>query len=94
MEWIFFNISNLTLQRLVFANCGGEVKFPENIMKHTNRSDVYIGPHQRAFILFSHCRNAQVECVSISGPNQGICMLFKNALGENSCLMTLILLIK
>ena len=78
----FYNTTNLTLCGLVFLHCGGEITLPFNVQQFTNNSNVFIGPHQRAVLLFSNCINTTVHNVSIQGPYHGFGMLFNNALGQ------------
>ena len=79
----FYNTTNLTLCGLVFLHCGGEITLPFNVQQFTNKSNVFIGPHQRAVLLFSNCLNTTVHNVSIQGPYHGFGMLFINALGQS-----------
>ena len=79
----FYNTTNLTLCGLVFLHCGGEITLPFNVQQFTNNSNVFIGPHQRAVLLFSNCLNTTVHNVSIQGPYHGFGMLFINALGQS-----------
>ena len=78
----FYNTTNLTLCGLLFLHCGGEITLPFNVQQFTNKSRVFIGPHQRAVLLFSNCLNTTVHNVSIQGPYHGFGMLFINALGR------------
>ena len=79
----FYNTTNLTLCGLVFLHCGGEITLPFNVQQFTNNSNVFIGPHQRAVLLFSNCINTTVYNMSIQGPYHGFGMLFINALGQS-----------
>ena len=79
----FYNTTYLTLCGLVFLYCGGEITLPFNVQQFTNKSRVFIGPHQRAVLLFSNCLNTTVHNVSIQGHYHGFGMLFINALGQS-----------
>ena len=80
----FYNTTNLTLYGLVFHHCGGKIQLPYNVQEFTNKSSLYIGPHQRAVLLFSNCFNTMVHTVTINGPYHGFGMLFVNALGQSN----------
>ena len=80
----FYNTTNITLCGLVFLHCGGEITLPFNVQQFTNKSRVFIGPHQRAVLLFSNCLNTTVHNVSIQGSYHGFGMLFINALGQSN----------
>ena len=80
----FYNTTNLTLYGLVFYHCGCEIQLPYNVHEHTNKSNLYIGSHQRAVLLFSNCFNTTVHSVIIQGPYHGFGMIFVNALGTSN----------
>ena len=80
----FYNTTNLTLCGLVFIHCGGEITLPFNVQQFTNKSNVFIGPYQRAVLMFSNCLNTTVYNVSVQGPYHGFGMLFINALGQSN----------
>ena len=79
----FYNTTNITLCGLLFLHCGGEITLPFNVQQFTNKSRVFIGPHQRAVLLFSNCLNTTVYNVSIQGSYHGFGIIFINALGQS-----------
>ena len=77
----FFNISNLHLIGLTFHQCGGPVNLTDAARDYTNSSSLYLGPHQRAVLLFSYCHNTSLTSVSIRGPYGGIGIILINVMG-------------
>ncbi len=75
----FFNAMNLMIQGIVFIDCGAEISLPNNVFVATNESILHIGPHQRAVLFFSHCRNTSVTNLNIVGHFYGFCILSMNA---------------
>ena len=66
----FLNINNLKLENLVFSNCGMVVLSVSllPIDSHVDIDDtyVYLGPMQRAVLLFLHCTNITLENLTIN----------------------------
>ncbi len=78
----FFNTTNLHIENLSFIGCGSEIQLPPNVKQFTNQSDIYIGPGQKAVMLFSHCRNTSLISVTITGQYKGIAVLLINEYGH------------
>ncbi len=73
----FFNTTNLTIQGFTFRNCGAAIRLPINVSRVTNGS-LYIGPHQRSVLFFSHCSNTTIENMNIEGDYYGFGILSIN----------------
>ena len=78
----FYNVSNLKLVRLTFHDCGGEIILPQSVEDATNKSNIFIGPYQRAVLFFTQCFDTQLQSVNIPGPYKGFGILFWNAMGK------------
>ena len=80
----FFNISNLHLRGLTFHQCGGLINLTDAARDFTNSSELYLGPYQRAVLLFSYCHNVSLKSVSVKGPYGGFGMILMNVMGVTS----------
>ena len=78
----FFNTTNLSIQNFAFRNCGAEITLSANVFQATNMSILYIGPHQRSVLLFSHCSGTYIKHVNIEGPYYGFGILSINAFNQ------------
>ena len=80
----FFNTSHLRLSGLTFHQCGGEIEFTNSSTaeRYTNDSNIYLGAHQKAVLLFSYCYNTSLSSVSIMGPYGGFGVIMVNAFGK------------
>ena len=71
----FHNTTNLTLCGLLFLHCGGEITLPYSVQQFTKNSKVFIGPHQRAVLLFINCLNTTIHNVSMDLIMDLVCYL-------------------
>ena len=78
----FFNTTNLHIENLSFIGCGNEIQLPPNVKQFTNESDIYMGPGQKAVLLFTHCHNTRLISVTITGQYKGIGVLSINGYGN------------
>ena len=74
----FFNTTNLTIQGFSFTNCGAAIHLPTNVFQVTNRSILYIGPHQWSVLIFSHCSHTTMKNMNIEGHYYGFGILAIN----------------
>ena len=75
----FVNMSSLHIEGVTIANCGMEI--PSELSAVLNNTFFYLGPLQKAVLLFSHCTNMVIECVSIEHC-YGFALLAVNPLGD------------
>ena len=74
----FFNMTNLQIKDVLITNCGMEI--PSGLPGHVNDTFAFLGPLQKAVLLFTHCTDMVMESVTI-GHCYGFGMIVINPLG-------------
>ena len=59
----FINITNLRIANLKITNCGRVI--PDGLPGRINETYAYLGPQQKAVLIFSHCTDVTLESVEI-----------------------------
>ena len=75
----FFNITNLRIEGVRITNCGREV--PSGLPGYVNETYTFMGPQQRAVLIFTHCTDMSLENVGID-MCYGFGLVAINPLGE------------
>ena len=75
----FFNITNLRISNVTMTNCGREI--PSGLPGHVNDTFAYLGPQQKAVLLFTHCTDVALVNVTIH-ECYGFGVLAINVLGD------------
>ena len=75
----FFNITNLRIEGVRITNCGREV--PSGLPGYVNETYTFMGPQQRAVLIFTHCTDMSLENVAID-MCYGFGLVAINPLGE------------
>ena len=64
----FYNITNLTLQRLIFKQCGLNLyALNQWVLQHINSSRFYFTSHHSAALVFTNIQSLQLQQVNVSG---------------------------
>ena len=64
----FYNITNLTLQRLIFKQCGLNLyALDQWVLQHINSSQFHFTTHHSAALVFTNIQSLQLQQVNVSG---------------------------